>query len=184
MSDLFHPDVPDEFIVQVFDTMQLSVQHQFQILTKRPKRMAKLLNSPTFRERFGVLSNVWLGTSIENDRYAWRADRLRDTSAAIRFLSLEPLIGDVPSLDLTGIDWVIVGGESGHDARPMQLSWVRSLRTRARAVGTAFFVKQLGTEWSVSRGHGRTHGGDWELWPKDLKVRRYPEQLASLEKAV
>src|SRR5439155_20025684 len=118
--------------------------------------------------------DVWVCASIENDNYVWRADYVRGTPAAVRFLSLEPLIGDVPSLDLRQIDWVIVGGESGHRARPMRLGWVRTLRTRCRAEGIAFFVKQLGTVWSVTKVHGRTHGDDWEQWPNDLRIRRYP----------
>jgi protein gp37 len=190
MSDLFHPEVPDDFIAKVFAVMALADQHTFQMLTKRPQRMAKLLARDDFvrqvatalREREDVelvwpIPNLWVGTSIENDRYTWRADRLRDTPAAVRFLSLEPLIDDVPSLSFARIDWAIVGGESGHHARPMRLRWVRELRKRSRAAGTAFFVKQLGTVWSVDRGHGRSHGTDWTLWPRDLQVREYPEEL-------
>lgn len=190
MSDLFHADVPDDFIARVFAAMSDASQHTYQVLTKRPQRMTKLLTSRSFVATVdkyrGVtpgafvwpLPNVWLGTSIENDRYSWRADHLRTTPAAIRFLSLEPLLGDLPSLDMHGMDWIIVGGESGHRARPMLLKWVRSLRSRARAAGVAFFVKQLGTDWSVRNGHGRSHGVDWTKWPEDLRVRDYPETVA------
>ena len=130
MSDLFHPDVPDLFIAQVFTVMALCPQHTFQILTKRPQRMASLLRHREACYDGWPLPNVWLGTSIENDRYAFRADHLRATPAAVRFVSAEPLLGPLPSLDLTGIDWLIVGGESGPAARPMHPDWVRDLRDR------------------------------------------------------
>lgn len=150
MTDLFHRDVPDSFIEDVFGVMARCPQHTFQVLTKRPQRMAEFMSWP-LRAGFahwapiqdgvpGVhrmtpdewpgwpLPNVWLGTSIESDKYAWRANHLRNTPAAVRFLSLEPLLGPLPSLDLTGIDWVIVGGESGPGARPMHPDWVRDIR--------------------------------------------------------
>lgn len=142
MSDLFHPDVPVAFLNQVVTVMAQCTQHQFQVLTKRPQRMAQYMNV-----RFGRLfppRNVWLGTSIESDRYAFRADHLRATPAAVRFLSLEPLLGPLPSFDLTGIDWVIVGGESGPRARPMHPDWVRDVRDRCVAAGVPFFFKQWG----------------------------------------
>jgi protein gp37 len=191
MSDLFHQDVPDDFIAAVFATMSLANQHQYQVLTKRPQRMAKLLASPGFLELVGEhrgvaggiewpLPNVWLGTSIESDRYAWRADHLRKTPAAIRFLSLEPLIAEVPSLEIHDLDWIIVGGESGPGARPIQLGWIRELRRRARGEGVAFFVKQLGTRWAAEHGYGQTHGVEWEQWPSDLRVREYPEEVEEL----
>jgi protein gp37 len=144
MSDLFHPAVPDEFIVRIWSVM-IASGHTFQILTKRPQRMAQLVGGAEFRsavqrdvhETHGThmfagwpYPTIWLGTSIELDRYAFRADHLRATPAAVRFLSCEPLLGPLPSLDLTGIDWVIVGGESGAKARPMHVRWVRDLRDR------------------------------------------------------
>jgi len=150
MSDLFHPEVPDEFIWRVFRTMAASPQHTFQILTKRPQRMADLLATWCHElERQDIsprmpLANVWLGTSIESDRYAFRADHLRRTPAAVRFLSLEPLLGPVPSVNLTGIQWVIVGGESGANARPIERSWVRGIRRQCRNAGVPFFFKQWG----------------------------------------
>jgi hypothetical protein len=147
MSDLFHKDVPVGFIEQVWAVMGYAHQHTFQVLTKRPQRMQRLMTEghiywadPMFdsiewaSSEYPVigenrwLPNVWLGTSIESDRYTFRADHLRRTPAAVRFLSLEPLLGPLPSLDLTGIDWVIVGGESGHGARPMDLDWVRQIK--------------------------------------------------------
>jgi protein gp37 len=183
MSDLFHPDVPDWFIVSVFETMATASQHEYQVLTKRPQRMARLLGSDAWPRSLDALPNVWLGTSIESDRYTFRAEHLRATPAAVRFVSLEPLLGALPSMSFAGIDWAIVGGESGHNARPMQLGWVRDLKRRAQSAGAAFFVKQLGTTWSVKNGHGRSHGTDWEQWPSDLRQRAYPvtgvkEQLA------
>jgi protein gp37 len=121
-----------------------------------------------------LLDSVWLGTSIELDEYVRRADALRQTSAAVRFLSLEPLLGPLPSLDFTGIDWTIIGGESGPGARPMELSWARDLINRARDAGSAVFVKQLGSVLGKDFDAGG-HGGDWDRWPADLRIREYPE---------
>lgn len=147
MSDLFHQGVTDEFIYSVWAKMSVTPRHTYQVLTKRPQRMAAWMEKAV--ERWGsgqlcVLPNVWLGTSIEDDRYTFRADHLRNTPAAVRFLSLEPLLGPLPSLDLTGIDWVIVGGESGPGARPMHPDWARDIRDRCQAAGVAFFFKQWG----------------------------------------
>ena len=170
MSDLFHTQVTDEFIGQVWDVMAHCPQHTFQILTKRPQRMAQALgpNGCGFYAFEGPVPcpqpNVWLGTSIETDRYTFRADHLRNTPAAVRFLSLEPLLGPLPSLDLTGIDWVIVGGESGRGARPMDPDWVRDLRDRCVSVGVPFFFKQWGGENKKATGRvldGRT----WDEYP-------------------
>ncbi len=173
MSDLFHPDVPDEFIASVFTVMRQADQHTFQVLTKRPLGMADVVirmawrtptraeqqrgatglqaylweNSPASHALFGgptVPNNVWLGTTIESDKYTFRADHLRDTPAAVRWLSLEPLLGPLPSLDLTGIDWVVVGGESGPNARPMHPDWVRDIRDRCVEAMVPFFFKQWG----------------------------------------
>lgn len=161
MSDLFHEQVPPEFIARVFGTMSLTERHTYQILTKRPQRMRNLLTggfpteAPEKPSGEWPLRNVWLGTSIESGRYSWRADHLRATAAAVRFLSLEPLLEPLPSLDLTSIDWVIVGGESGPGARPMHPDWVRSIRDRCTAAGIPFFFKQWG-EWAPSRGSGGT----------------------------
>ena len=151
MSDLFHRDVPDQFIAEVFAVMALAPQHTFQVLTKRAHRMGGVLRSEMFAlsvENAATarvpsarvdtmqwpLPNVWLGVSIENDRYTWRADHLRHTPAAVRFISAEPLLGPLPSLDLTGIDWLIAGGESGPNARPVDPEWVRDLRDRCTVV--------------------------------------------------
>lgn len=145
MSDLFHQDVPGSFITDVFQTMRACPQHTFQVLTKRSKHMRACMESLVCSPGTWPLPNVWLGTSIESDRYTYRADHLRATPAAVRFLSLEPLLGPLPSLNLAGIDWVITGAESGPGARPMDLDWVRDIRDRCIAAGIPFFFKQTAT---------------------------------------
>ena len=162
MSDLFHKDVPDAFIDRVFDTMNSAAQHTYQILTKRPERMRRVVaDYYAYTEASSVgflrsvpLPNVWLGVSIESNAFAWRADMLRETPAAVRFLSLEPLLGPIDAVDFTGIDWVIVGGESGPGARPMARAWVRDVRDRCVAAGIRFFFKQWG-EWTPDFGNAR-----------------------------
>ena len=119
------------------------------------------------------LPNVHVGTSIEMDEYARRADELRETPAAVRFLSLEPLLGPLPSLGLAGIGWTIIGGESGPGSRPMDPGWARDLIGRCREAGTAVFVKQLGAVFGRELGAG-PKGGDWDAWPGDLRVREFP----------
>ncbi len=138
MSDLFHPDVPLGFIRDVFDVMQETPQHSYQILTKRSHRLRKLAPDLDWP------ANVWMGVSVENDRFRFRIDHLRAVPAAVRFLSLEPLLGPLPNLDLTEIHWTIVGGESGPRARPMQQDWVEDIRDQCAAVGVPFFFKQWG----------------------------------------
>ncbi len=138
MSDLFHPEVPLDFIQQVFTVMAETPQHTYQVLTKRSKRLAAVadqLDWPT---------NVWMGVSVETLRYAFRLDHLRSVDAAVRFVSAEPVLGPLPNLDLTSIDWLIAGGESGPNARPMDEAWVRDLRDQCDAAGVAFFFKQWG----------------------------------------
>jgi protein gp37 len=149
MSDLYHEDVPDDFIRQVFDTMRAARRHTFQLLTKRSERMADLA------QRIEVPDNVWMGVSVENQRWASRIDDLRRVPAATRFLSCEPLLGPL-ELNLRGIHWVIVGGESGHRARRMHPEWVRDIRDQCQAAGVAFFFKQWGAydECGVRRGKG------------------------------
>jgi protein gp37 len=142
MSDLFHADVPPGFIASVFRTMAACPQHQFQVLTKRPKRMKQVVSA--LPPELQALPNVWLGVSIESDEYVWRADYLRSTLAAVRFLSLEPLLGPLPGLSLASIDWVIVGGESGPGHRMIDPAWVRDLRDRCEVRSVAFFFKQWG----------------------------------------
>lgn len=137
MSDLFHEEVPDQFIEAVFDTMVRAEWHQFQVLTKRPERAARLAG------RLPWPRNVWMGTSVENQRWTSRIDELRELPAHIRFLSCEPLLGPL-HLDLRGIDWVIVGGESGPGARPMKEAWANAIRSQCEHAGVAFFFKQWG----------------------------------------
>jgi protein gp37 len=138
MSDLFHENVPLEFIVRVFSTMNSVPRHRYQILTKRPKRLAEL-------DRFLTWApNIWMGITIESKEYLDRISALKRSRALIKFLSIEPLLGPIPKIDLTGIDWVIVGGESGPHARPMQKEWVYDIRDQCRANGIPFFFKQWG----------------------------------------
>jgi protein gp37 len=138
MSDLFHNDVPEEFVQQVFDVMRRAHWHTFQVLTKRSERLLEI--SP----RIEWPANVWMGVSVENQDYAFRAEHLRQTNAQTRFLSVEPLIGPVSDIKLNGIHWVIVGGESGPKARPLKEEWVVALRDQCIKEGVAFFFKQWG----------------------------------------
>jgi protein gp37 len=140
MSDLFHPSVSVKFIKRVWSVMAKTPRHTYQILTKRPERMAEILSGRSFP----LLSHVWLGTSVEDDRVLQRIDDLRAVPAAVRFVSFEPLIGSVASADLSHIDWVIVGGESGPRARGMEPEWVEEIESMCRSKGAAFFFKQWG----------------------------------------
>lgn len=151
MSDLFHEGVPESFVEKVWQTMEATPRHTYQILTKRPDRLAHVISTcglPT-------LQNVWLGTSVEDDRVAHRLDQLRAVSAAVRFVSFEPLIGSVSSANLTGIQWAIVGGESGPSARPMDPAWVDEIYDMCSDAGTAFFFKQWGG--TNKKATGRTY---------------------------
>jgi protein gp37 len=138
MSDLFHQDVPLEFLQRVFDVMRRAHWHRFQVLTKRSDRLAELSPEIDWPE------NVWMGVSVENANYTSRIDDLRTTGAVVKFLSLEPLLGPLPKLKLKGIDWVIVGGESGPCARPMAPEWATDIRDQCAKAGVAFFFKQWG----------------------------------------
>lgn len=158
MSDLFHPKVPAEFIMSVFNVMTSTPQHTYQVLTKRPKRARTLL-----RDR-PMAPNVWIGVSVEEDQYNDRIHVLREIPAAVRFLSCEPLLGPLPSLDLTGIDWVIVGGESGPDARPMQEEWATEIRDRCATAGVRFFFKQWGGRTPKAGGR-HLDGRTWDDMP-------------------
>lgn len=212
MSDLFHDQVPTEFIAEVFAIMAACPQHTFQVLTKRHGRMRSLLNSAEFRDTVTIwatavmrkhdsspriipsetwpLPNVWLGVSAEDQPWAdIRVAALEATPAAVRFVSAEPLLGPVTfrwakwlgqepgdrhHLDgLRKIDWLIIGGESGPGARPMDPDWARSLVSECQEAGVAPFVKQLGACWAREHG-GDSHGGDWDLWPADLRIREFP----------
>lgn len=194
MADLMHAKVPLDFLAAAWAVMALTPQHTYQVLTKRPERYRRVLDGPCrcggghlpgihFRslvqdhtrrlapgrevDLMGTwpLPNVWLGTSIESDVYVRRADHLRDAPAAIRFLSLEPLLGPLPNLDLAGIDWVIVGGESGHGFRSLDLDWVREIRDRCIERGVPLFLKQIGGRTPKAGGRlldGRT----WDEFPR------------------
>ena len=181
MSDLFHELVPDDVVAKVWETMSLAPRHQFQILTKRPERMPTIVGRRV--AEFGVLPNVWLGTSIENDRWVGRADDLRATPAVVRFISAEPLLGPLPSLDLRDIDWLIVGGESGSTHRRMDLQWARDIRDQCQSVGTSFFFKQLGSGLARSTQSRDRKGVHPEDWPEDLRVREMPDIPVSVESA-
>jgi protein gp37 len=158
MSDLFHEDVPYDFIARVFDVIRRTPRHQFQILTKRAERMAALTST------LQVPTNTWLGVSVESAEYTSRIDALRSTDATIRFLSVEPLLGPIPHLPLDGIHWVIAGGESGPHARPMEPDWVRSIRDQCVGAGVPFFFKQWGG--TRKRLTGRTlDGRTWDELP-------------------
>lgn len=156
MSDLFHEDVPVDFIAKVWTVMKNTRRHTYQILTKRPERMADVLATAPFE----ILPNVWLGTSIEDGRVLHRLDAIRQVPAVVRFVSLEPLIGSVAAGDLSGIDWAIVGGESGPRAREMKPDWVEEIEAMCRRSGTAFFFKQWGGKNKKAAGrmlNGRTY---------------------------
>jgi protein gp37 len=138
MSDLFHADIPASYIRRVFEVMTAAHWHRFQVLTKRAERLRELDADLPWSP------NIWMGVSVEQDRYRNRVDALRATRAQVKFLSLEPLLGPLPDLDLTNIDWVIVGGESGPGARPMDPKWAIDLRDQCGRAGVAFFFKQWG----------------------------------------
>jgi len=154
MSDLFHEQIPADYVAEVFEVMRRAHWHTFQVLTKREERLSMLAGELPWPP------NVWMGVSIENRRFVHRADHLRDVGAAVRFISAEPLLGCLEGLDLDGIDWVIAGGESGAGHRRLNLEWVRDLRDRSAAAGVAFFFKQVGGRTPKAGGRlldGRTH---------------------------
>jgi protein gp37 len=158
MSDLFHRDVPLAYILRVFDIMQRAHWHRFQILTKRADRLLELDPNIPWAE------NIWMGVSVESPKYLNRIDDLRQTSAHIKFLSLEPLLEDLGQFDLDGIDWVIAGGESGPGARPMSPAWVRSIRDLCLAADVPFFFKQWGGTRKKAAGR-LLDGVTWDQMP-------------------
>lgn len=163
MSDLFHEDIPIDFIREVFSTMERAHWHTFQILTKRSQRLRELASELQWP------SNVWMGVSVEDMDASGRIDDLRTVNAALRFLSLEPLVGPLRDLDLLGIHWVIVGGESGPGARPMEPAWVLDLRDQCRAVKVPFFFKQWGGVVKKRNGR-RLDGRTWDELPRQHAV--------------
>lgn len=158
MSDLFHEEIPDRFILKIFDVMKRADWHCFQVLTKRPDRLLNL------NHKLPWMANIWMGVSVETTDYLFRIDYLRKTDAKVKFLSIEPLLSPIPNLDLTGLDWVIVGGESGTGARFMDKSWVIQIRDRCLDAHVPFFFKQWGGKNKKKAGRildGRT----WDEMP-------------------
>jgi len=158
MGDLFHEKVPDSFIISVFNVMRQAHWHRFQLLTKRSERLASM------DDVLDWSGNIWMGVTVENAKYLGRIDDLRTTKAAVKFLSLEPLLGPIPDINLDGIDWVIVGGESGPHARPIEAQWIIDIRDKCVDSGTPFFFKQWGG--IQKRKNGRVlEGRTWEEMP-------------------
>ncbi|OFW01812.1 MAG: hypothetical protein A3I61_05555 [Acidobacteria bacterium RIFCSPLOWO2_02_FULL_68_18] len=174
MSDLFHARVPDEFIHRVFSVMRQADWHQYQLLTKRSDRLAERGRSLPWAP------HIWMGVSVENARFTYRIDHLRETDARVKFLSLEPLLGPFPGLDLRGIHWVIVGGESGPRARPMERSWVVDIRDQCRAEGVAFFFKQWGGVFKSRTGR-ELDGRTWNEMPRRSDAGRVSWPTTLLE---
>lgn len=158
MSDLFHQDVPAWFILRVFEVMRQAYWHQFQVLTKRAERLAEMSRDLPW------MPNIWMGVSVENRDYVHRIDLLRQTGAYIKFLSLEPLLGPLTNLNLNGIDWVIVGGESGPGARTMKPQWVRDIRAQCQQADVPFFFKQWGGVRKSQTGR-KLDGRTWDQMP-------------------
>ena len=158
MSDLFHEDVPDEFIFTIFNIMKQANWHRFQILTKRSDRLLKLSS------RLNWAPHIWMGVTVEDSEYVYRVNQLRQTGAAIKFLSLEPLLGPIIGLDLDGIDWVIAGGESGPYARPVEPHWVTSVRDQCQDYKVPFFFKQWGGVRKKKAGR-ELDGRTWDEMP-------------------
>lgn len=165
MSDLFHEDVPADIIQRIFKTMLATPRHTYQILTKRAERLEALSPALPWAD------NIWMGVSVERADYLWRIDHLRRSGAAIKFLSLEPLLGPLANMNLAGIDWAIAGGESGPGARPIETDWVRSIRDQCVAAGVAFHFKQWGGHNKKKTGRlldGRT----WDELPARAGAHR------------
>lgn len=161
MSDLFHKDVPWDFVDKVFDTMESADWHIFQLLTKRSSLMKKYLHN---RYKEQVPRHIWFGASVEDTNAKSRIRHLQESPEGIRFLSIEPLLGPLGRLQLNSIDWVIVGGESGPKARSMHIDWVREVRDQCNAQGVAFFFKQWGG-FRPKTGGRELDGREWNEWP-------------------
>jgi protein gp37 len=163
MSDLFHEEVPTSYIKKVFDVMGRAHWHQFQVLTKRSARVLELSKELKWAPQ------IWMGVSVENDKYTSRIDDLRQTEAQVKFLSLEPLLGPLPKLNLRGIDWAIVGGESGPGARPVDPQWVTGLRDQCLKAGVPFFFKQWGGVQKKKAGRD-LEGRTWDQMPANAEL--------------
>jgi protein gp37 len=172
MSDLFHEDVPEAYIRQVFEVMERAHWHTFQVLTKRSRRLLDLGSSLRWPR------HVWQGVSVENERYTSRVIDLRQVPAAIRFLSVEPLLGPIPDLPLDGIHWVIVGGESGPGFRPPRVEWVREIRDRCLTARVPFFFKQWGGATAKSGGR-RLDGRVWSQVPQAAETGTWRSSYSS-----
>jgi protein gp37 len=164
MSDLFHEDVPLDFIEKVFEVMNKAHWHRFQVLTKRSERLANL--GPQLK----WAPNIWMGVSVENQHYTYRIDHLRETKSSIKFLSIEPMLGPLNNLDLEDIDWVIVGGESGAGARFMSPSWVTKVRDQCLVAGVPFFFKQWGGVNKKKAGRN-LDGRTWNEMPLKMRMK-------------
>ncbi|HEY9777752.1 MAG TPA: phage Gp37/Gp68 family protein [Planktothrix sp.] len=161
MSDLFHKDVPEEYVKKVFDVMNEVTRHQYQVLTKRSERLAELSSQLKWGK------NIWMGVSVENAQYTYRIDDLRKTGAHVKFLSVEPLLGPIPEMNLKGIDWVIVGGESGHGARQVSEDWIVEIRDQCKAANVPFFFKQWGGRNKKKAGR-LLEGRTWDDMPAKM----------------
>lgn len=170
MSDLFHKEVPIDFIRKVFKVMKDNPQHIFQVLTKR----ADILRYYDSEGWLEWTDNIWMGVSVENDKVTNRIDLLRETGAKVKFLSCEPLIGSLPNMNLKGINWVIVGGESGYKSRPMQSEWVTDIKNQCLSAGVAFFFKQWGGVNKKKTGR-LLEGKTWDAMP-ELEISEYREK--------
>jgi protein gp37 len=159
MSDLFHEKIPDDFIARVFDIMNRASWHRFQVLTKRSRRLSQM--SPILP----WADNIWMGVTVEDQKCAFRIDHLRETPAKIKFLSMEPLLGPISDLDLTGVHWVIVGGESGPRARPLNSEWVMDIKGKCQESNIPFFFKQWGGTNKKKRGR-LLEGRLWDQMPE------------------
>ena len=165
MSDLFHADVPEDYLQLVFDVMRRTPHLTYQILTKRAERLARVAR------RLPWPHNVWIGVSVESPAFAWRIEFLREVPAAVRFISAEPLLAPLPALNLQGIDWLIAGGESQSGCRPADVSWFRDLRDQCVIAGVAFFLKQLGGHPSKRGGEAaRVDGRRWIELPRSKEA--------------
>lgn len=171
MSDLFHENVPLEFIQRVFDIMRQAPQHRFQVLTKRSDRLAELATELPWAE------NIWMGVTVESSDYLGRIDDLRDTDAAIKFISFEPLLGPIPEFNIEGIDWVIVGGESGPGARPMDREWVVDMRDQCLATNVPFFFKQWGGVNKKKNGRSLDNQ-TWDEIPEEAQYTTRRERIS------
>lgn len=181
MSDLFHQNVPDDFILNVFAVMAQAHWHTFQVLTKRPSRLVHLIPKITARldgyiDHIGMWPrNIWMGVSVETMQYQWRIDKLRLVPTAVRFISAEPLLGSLANLNITDIQWLIAGGESGHGCRVCEPEWVRELCSLCHQQGTAFFFKQWGGRTPKAGGR-ELDGRTWDDYPSSL-LRALEEQV-------